>query len=157
VLGYIFKERLKKGQIDNLSNEMMEDNLWEEYADLAMHEEFFNVHQLLYKAFNGKFPLPEAVQFEVKITAMSAIDLTQFEKNREAALIRLLIAGMPKNTILYRLFDEQIDGAEFKEAKDIIWQLSMEKPNEHEVLFNVISSSYWFHDIKFMEDFEEWF
>ena len=43
-------------QIDNLSNEILEEKLWEEYADLSLHEEFFAVHQLLYDAFEGTAP-----------------------------------------------------------------------------------------------------
>ncbi|MCJ7468486.1 MAG: hypothetical protein MUO53_17535, partial [Maribacter sp.] len=62
VLEYLFKERLTPGQIDNLSNEMLDEKMWEEYADLSLHEEFFNAAQLLYEAFNGKFPHPEAVR-----------------------------------------------------------------------------------------------
>ena len=67
VLQYVFSNRLKNGQILNLSNEMLEEKMWEEYADLSMHEEFFNVNQLLYRAFGGQFPNPEAVKFQVSI------------------------------------------------------------------------------------------
>jgi hypothetical protein len=56
VLSYIFEGRLNSGQIHNLSHEMQDEKMWEEYADLFLHEEFFNVGQLLYQAFNGKFP-----------------------------------------------------------------------------------------------------
>ena len=69
VLSYIFKDRLNFKQIQNLSHEMLDEKLWEEYADLSMHEDFFNVGQLLYEAFDGKFPHPEAVRFQVKVRA----------------------------------------------------------------------------------------
>ena len=71
VLTYVFGNRLNKGQIDNLSNEMLEEKLWEEYADLSLHEEFFAIHQLLYDAFEGTFPHAEAVSFQVKIQEMA--------------------------------------------------------------------------------------
>lgn len=154
VLEYIFKDRLKKGQIENLSNEMLEDNMWEEYADLSLHEEFFNVHQLLYQAYNGKFPPPEAVQFSVKITYLDNRHPDSFVGHTEAYLLRLLVNGLPENTILNRLFDQQMEDGEFKEAKDIIWQLTIEKQNENEIMCHIISSEYWLHDIKYMEDFE---
>ena len=81
ILKYIFKSRLNDGQIENLSNEMLEEKMWEEYADLSLHEEFFNVHQVLYNAFNGKFPIPEAVQFKIKVSTVKNSNLEIFETN----------------------------------------------------------------------------
>lgn len=154
VLEYIFKNKLNKGQIENLSNEILEEKMWEEYADMSMHEELFNVSQLLYQAYNGKFPYPEAVLFQVKVTANSKDDFLVFNDFPEASLIRLLMQGMSENTLIYRLFEEQIEGRQFKDAKDIIWQLSIDKINDNELVFNVISSSYWFHDFKYVTTFE---
>ena len=154
VLEYIFKDRLSKGQIDNLSNEILDEKMWEEYADLSMHEAFFNATQLLYQAYNGKFPHPKAVMFQVKVTANSKDDLSVFDDFPEAALIRLLVAGLSENTLIFRLFEEQVDGYEFKDAKDIIWQLTAEKKAENELVFTVISSSYWFHDLKHITSYE---
>lgn len=154
VLEYIFRDKLTKGQIENLSNEMLEEKIWEEYADLSLHEAFFNVGQLLYEAYNGKFPKPDAVNFKVKVTAAQKDGLWVFDNFPEAPLIRLLVAGMPKNTLIFRLFEEQIDGEEFKDAQDIIWQLRSEKKDDLEIVFDVISSTYWFHDFKYVGDFE---
>lgn len=154
ILSYIFKDRLNFKQIQNLSHEMLDEKLWEEYADLSMHEDFFNVGQILYEAFDGKFPHPEAVQFQVKVTAKNETDLEIFEKNTEATLIRLLIKGMPENTLINRLFDDQLKGESFAEAKDIIWQLKKDKNDGVSMTFDVISSEYWFLDFKYVEDFE---
>lgn len=154
VLEYVFKDRLTKGQIDNLSNEMLDEKIWEEYADLAMHEELFNVNQLLYEAYNGKFPQPEAVKFQVKITGIDNGKFSILKKFPEAPLIRLLVSGMPQNTLIFRLFEEQIAGGKFIDAKDIIWQIKIDFVNEKERLVEVISSLYWFHDFKYITEFK---
>lgn len=154
VLEYVFKDRLTVGQINNISNEMLEEKIWEEYADLSTHEDFFNVNQLLYQAYNGKFPRPEAIKFQVRLTAKDTNSFSIFETFPEAPLIRLLVKGMPNNTLIYRLFEEQIEGKEFRDAKDIIWQFKMEYANDKEVLIDIISSAYWFHDFKYAESFE---
>jgi hypothetical protein len=154
VLEYIFKDKLNGGQIANLSNELLDEKLWEEYADLSMHEDFFNVHQLLYDAFEGTFPHAEAVSFSVKLTAKDKKALAVFDHFAEAPLIRLLVAGLPNNNLIYRLFDEQVDGEKFKEAKDIIWQLKAEKGQQNEITFHVVSSTYWFKDFKYAEPYE---
>ncbi len=154
VLSYVFKNKLSKGQIDNLSNEILDEKMWEEYADMSMHEDFFNVTQLLYQAYNGTFPNPEAVMFQVKVTANSKDSFVVFNDLPEAALIRLLVRGLSETTLIYRLFEEQVEGLEFKDAKDIIWQLTIDKNGDKELVFNVISSSYWFHDFKYANTFE---
>ncbi|WP_299215068.1 hypothetical protein [uncultured Dokdonia sp.] len=154
MLDYVFGDRLNEGQKNNLSHEMIEEKIWEEYADLSMHEEFFNVGQFLYQAYNGKFPHPEAVQFQVTITAKNANELAVFEGENEAAILRLLIKGMPVNTLIHRLFKEELEGETFTEAKDIIWQIRKIGSEGNTITFEVISSLYWFHDLKFIESFE---
>ena len=61
---------------------------------------------------------------------------------------------MPENTLIFRLFEEQVVGEKFKDAKDIIWQLKSEKNGDQEITFDIISSTYWFHDFKYIETFE---
>ena len=154
ILGYVFKDRLNEGQIDNLSNEMREEKMWEEYAEIGYHEDFFNTGQILYDAFNGKFPHPEAVEFEVKITSDKLKDLLIDNSISEAALIRLLAQGMPENTLINRLFTEQLNSTTFEEASNIIWQTSTDVQSESTALVKVISSKYFFQDLKYVETFE---
>ncbi|TVZ28376.1 hypothetical protein JM83_3501 [Gillisia sp. Hel_I_86] len=154
VLGYVFHDRLNSGQIDNLSNEIQEEKMWEEYAEIGYHEDFFNTGQILYEAFNGKFPLPEAVEFEVKITSDKLQDLLVDDKISEAALIRLLAHGMPENTLINRLFTEQLSSESFVEAENIIWQMKTEVQSDNSALVTVISSKYFFQDLKYVESFE---
>ncbi len=152
VLTYIFKDVLNNGQINNLANEMLDEKMWEEYADLSLHEQFFNVSQLLYEAFNGKFPHPEAVRCKIKITSAEKEGYSIFEKDAEASLLRILMQGMPENTLINRLFEDQLPEGEFKEAKDIVWQFKKEAADDA-LIFELISSEYWFHDLKYAEPF----
>jgi hypothetical protein len=154
VLTYVFGTILNKGQIDNLSNEMLEEKLWEEYADLSLHEAFFAVHQLLYDAFEGTFPHPEAVSFQVRIQEKGKNGLSIFDSYPEAPLVRLLVGGLPDNNVIHRLFDDKIDGETFPEAKDILWQLNIVENDSGALTAEVISSQYWFKDLKYVDAFE---
>ena len=154
VLKYLFKDNLSSSQIANLSHEMLHEKMWEEYADLSLHEQFFNAGQLLFQAFNGKFPQPEALRFKLELEAAKKEDMSVFKSDFEASIIRLLVAGMPKNTLLNRLFSEQLEGQAFPDAKDIIWQYNRESLGDKSMVIEVISSVYWFHDLKFTVPFE---
>ena len=67
VLTYKLSNDLNEGQIDQLSNEMLLDKVCEEYPEIHLHKHLFSINQLLYKAFNGKFPNAKAssIQFSV--------------------------------------------------------------------------------------------
>lgn len=141
VLKYKMSDKLKVGQIKNLSNEMLEDKVAEEYADPALHFDLFNINQLLYKAFKGIFPNTEAtiisVYFQEKI---------DFEITKEI-LVKSLSAGLKKDNLLTRLYEEQIFGTEpFTDAEKVIWYFR--KMNENEI--EIITSKYWIEE----EDFE---
>lgn len=154
LLDYIFQDRLNEGQKDNLSFEMQEENMWEEYAEIPMHEEFFNIGQLLYQAYNGKFPHPEAAQFQLKISAKKKADLEVFNAETETMIMRVATQGMPPNTLINRLYKEELQQENFEQAQHILWQLKEITKDESSITFEVISSMYWFHDLKFVQGFE---
>ena len=153
VLKYLFSGRLNSGQIDNISVEMLHEKMWEEYPELSLHEDFFNATSLLHDAFQGSFPTPEAVSFQVKVTAKDESDLDVFSENVETPLIRLLAQGLPDTSLINRLFDEKLSDGLFEEAADIIWQVTKSQ-NGAEISFDVISSLYWFHDMEQVGAFE---
>ncbi len=153
ILAYLFKDKLNKGQIENLSHEILNEHPWEEYADLSLHETFFNACQILYKAYNGKFPHPTAIRFEVTFSVKSKTMLSVFDTNIKSQVIRILTQGMPTNTLLKRLFNDELKENYFPEAEHIIWQLQKVKQNETSITFDILSSKRWFEDFKYVEDF----
>ncbi len=56
VLTYKLNSILKEGQIKNLSHEMLEDKVAEEYSDISLHYPLFNINQLLYEAIQWQVP-----------------------------------------------------------------------------------------------------
>lgn len=154
VVGYLLADELNAGQIENLAHQMLSEKLWEENPKLELHQGFYKATQLLYEAYNGKFPRAEAVQFQVQFTAQNPEDLALFDTHPQAPLLRLLTQGMPDNTLLKRLFHEQLDGSSFPEAAAIIWQLHPIKRDEKTAVFEVVSSAYWLDDFKYADSYE---
>jgi hypothetical protein len=154
VLDYVINERLTDGQIENLSHEIMTEKLWEEYPELSLHPDLYRATQLLYQAYNGKFPRTEAVQFQLKITAGNAEELSLFDENAEAPIVRLLAAGMSDHSLIHRLYADQVGGTSFEDAKNILWQLKELSKDETSVTYDIVSSSYWLDEIKYADTFE---
>jgi hypothetical protein len=153
VLEYLAGAELSHGQIENLAHQLITEKLWEENPRLSLHQIFFNATQLLHDAFNGTFPRTEAVHFQIRITAMNAEDLKIFEENPEAPLLRLIARGMSERSLVNRLFGDQIDGPRFEEARDMIWQLHTKEITHTSVIFDIVSSAYWFDDIKYADTY----
>ena len=118
ILEYKLSEALTEGQIDNLSHEMTREKVSENYSDINLHKTLFTVNQLLYKAYNGKFPATKATVVDFEITGEDESGLSK------EIILMALRTGLSDGNLLNRLFKEQLDGdATFPEAEGIIWDL----------------------------------
>ena len=121
LLEFKLGEHLTEGQIDQISNDMQLDTVCEEYPEMELQAPLFHINQLLFKAYNGKFPSSSATIIDCTITS---------EKNNETTIsktmvLRLFNKGLSDRNIVKRLFEKQLnDNEEFPEAENIIWDLS---------------------------------
>lgn len=148
LLNYKLSDQLSKGQIDQLSHEMMEDKVSEEYPEISLHATLFHINQLLYKAYNGKFPNVKAsiIEFEMRPLNGKEVPVTP------EMVLKVFKYGFSDSSVVGRLFEDQLNGAvDFPEAESIIWELkSLEKAK-----FRLISSEYWLNREDFsMLEFE---
>lgn len=131
LLKYKLGEELNEGQIHSLSYEMQNDKVAEQYPEPALHFVLFNINQLLYKAYNGKFPNTEATIIDLEITPITDIDV---EIDKEI-LLKALGAGLKENNLIKRLFNDQISGEElFTDAAKSIWKIDKIKDNNYLVM-----------------------
>ncbi|WP_020571814.1 hypothetical protein [Neolewinella persica] len=143
LLNYIFPEgTLTKGQLENCAQEMDTESLWEEYPEPDKHRQFFRAASLLYDAFNGGFPKPEACRLELRITSVKTAGRTFLNDPEAAFLLRLLAAGMDGHALLHRLFEKELTGSSFPSAPFIIWETSVVIDGDDH-LITVTSSDYW--------------
>jgi len=150
VLQLDLADSLSKGQIDNLSHQMVEERMWEEYSDLSLHERLFNVGSFLYKMVPRVFPKPNAVKITLKIAAMNdhAKDILEHPLN-EAFLVRLVADGMGERGLLHRMYDDQLASHHFDDATKIIWLVEPQDEGGDSVRqVGLISSGCWFDPLK---------
>lgn len=131
VLDYKLAEHLSEGQIDQISNDMLNDKVCEEYPEMELQAALFHINQLLFKAYNGKFPSSSATIINCSITPAEKDNEIVLTK---AMLLRLFNDGLSDRNIVKRLFEEQLEGnANFPEAENIIWDLQNPKKNEYKI------------------------
>ncbi len=131
VLDYKLSDHLNEGQIDNISLEMIEEKMAEKYTEIDLHKPLFEVNQLLYKAYNGKFPhiLVNVIDLELK-----SKNNEDFEIDKELVL-KALVHGLSDNNLLLRLFGDQLAGkVPFPEAEGIIWELKDKEAGRYEII-----------------------
>ncbi|RDC62507.1 hypothetical protein [Adhaeribacter pallidiroseus] len=137
VLEYKLADKLNDGQIQQISNDMLLDKISEEYPDISLHATLFPVNQLLFKAFNGKFPNTKATLIQFSIEPENAENILEFTKED---VLHLFQNGLSERTLIKRLFGEQIAGSNnFPEAASILWELQP-VGNNH---YTFITSDYW--------------
>ncbi|WP_062127472.1 hypothetical protein [Geofilum rubicundum] len=131
VLDYKLSDHLNEGQIDNISLEMLEEKMAEKYTEIDLHKPLFEVNQLLYKAYNGKFPHIQVNVIDLEIKSKNGED---FEIDKELVL-KALVHGLSDNNLLLRLFGDQLEGkVPFPEAEGIIWELKGKEADRYEMV-----------------------
>ncbi|SKB49599.1 hypothetical protein SAMN05660776_1403 [Salegentibacter holothuriorum] len=132
VLEYKLGEQLSDGQIEQISNDMLIDTVCEEYPEMELQAPLFHVNQLLFKAFNGKFPSSSATIIHCSITPANENADSSLSKK---SVLRLLNDGLSDRNILKRLFEEQMNNNdEFPEAENIIWNLETSENNQFKII-----------------------
>ncbi len=140
ILDYKLSDHLNENQIDQLSHEMLLDKISEEYPDISLHHELFNINQLLYKAFNGTFPNAKATIIEFEISPNT--DVTK------EVVLKAFDKTLAKSNVIKRLFSDQLAGKEeFTEADSIIWELT----STGETSYILTTSEYWMSRDEFSE------
>ncbi|KAA5538959.1 hypothetical protein [Adhaeribacter rhizoryzae] len=137
ILEYKLADKLNEGQLSQISNDMLLDKISEEYPDISLHAPLFHINQLLYKAFNGKFPNAKATQINLSINSLDQAEEPDFTKEN---ILHLLDKGLTDSNLIKRLFSEQMAGSKpFPEAESILWELEAAGNSDYKIL----TSDYW--------------
>ena len=137
LLTYKLGDRMTEGQIEQVSHEMQDDKVAEDYADPALHYDLFNVNQFLYRAFNGTFPNTEASVMDVQVLPKGA---DHPGVNKEL-LVKVLAQGLRDSNLINRLYGEQVSGeVPFTDAGKVIWTFA---PTGEADTYRVRTSKYW--------------
>lgn len=140
LLDYKLSEALKDGQIDQMSHDMLLDKISEEYSDISLHHELYNINQLLHHAYNGKFPSAKATIVEFEISPDKEID--------KEVILKVLDTTLTKNSVIKRLYSNHLAGKEaFDEAEDIVWKLDTNGNGS----YTLTTSEYWISRDEFTE------
>lgn len=140
VLDYKLSEELGEGQIDQISHDMLIDKVSEEYSDISLHHQLFNINQLLYQAYNGTF-------FNTKATTVE-FQITPNEDVTKENVLKALDKTLAKNSIIKRLYADHLAGKQsFDDAENIIWDLEPKGDNS----YVMTTSEYWMSRDEFTE------
>lgn len=136
ILDYKLSSKLRPGQIDQMSHEMLEDCLPEEHADISLHYCLFNINELLNRAFNNQFPEAKAtrIRFQLKL------DGTPASTPSKEALLKAFALCFTDGQIIPRLYEEQLAGElAFPEAASILWDVR----SLGDQTYSTLTSRYW--------------
>ena len=136
VLEYKLGDELSAGQIEQISNNMLIDKVCEEYPEIHMQGRLFHVNQLLFKAYNGKFPNAKASVVHFSMTPTNG----EVQKLTAENILKLLNNGLSDRNLIKRLFENQMSqNIPFPEAESIIWELT----TEDDINYNLVTSENW--------------
>lgn len=144
LLDYRLSDKLNEGQIDQMSHDMLLDKISEEYPQIGLHHQLFNINQLLNKSYNGKFPSAKATMVEFEISSED----TNAEEITKDVVLKALQHTLNDSNLIKRLFPDQLEGkVNFEEADSIIWVLKKIEGGQYQL----ITSEYWIARDEFLE------
>ena len=109
-----------------------------------MQGTLFNVNQLLFKAYNGKFPNAKASVVHFSMTPTDG----EIQKLTAENILKLLNNGLSDRNLIKRLFQDQISqNIPFPEAESIIWELT----TQDNVSYNLVTSENWINKEDIMD------
>ncbi|PXY43977.1 hypothetical protein [Flavobacterium hydrophilum] len=136
VLKYKLGDQLGDGQIEQIANNMLIDKVCEEYPVIGMQGTLFHVNQLLFKAYNGKFPNAKASVVHFSITPTDG----EVQKLTAENVLKLLNNGLSDRNLIKRLFENQMSqNISFPEAEGIVWELT----TADDINYNLVTSENW--------------
>jgi hypothetical protein len=139
VLSYKLSERLNEGQIAQISNDMLIDKVCEEYPEIDLHYDLFNINQLLFKAYNGKFPNAKAIVVDFTMLSKDGHE----EEITKEIVLKSFNNGLSDRNLIKRLFTEKMStDSEFMEAGAVLWELNKKDSTN----FTLVTSEYWMKD-----------
>lgn len=139
VLTYKLSENLNEGQIAQISNDMLLDKVCEEYPEIDLHYDLFSINQLLFKAYNGKFPNAKATVVDFSITSLDGFD----DEITKEIVLKTFNNGISDRNVIKRLFLDQMTTDElFEQAEDILWELNKKDATN----YTFITSEYWLNN-----------
>ncbi len=140
VLAYKFSEELNEGQIQQIAHNMLIDKVCEEYPEIHMQGRLFHTNQLLFKAYNGKFPNAKAsvVHFSMQPQQNEVTKVLTKEN-----VLKLVNNGLSDRNLIKRLFDDQMtQNIPFPEAEGIIWELN----TTDNLNYTLVTSENWINN-----------
>jgi len=136
VLTYKLSESLNEGQIAQISNDMLLDKVCEEYPEIDLHYYLFSINQLLFKAYNGKFPNAKATVVDFSINSLDGFD----DEITKEIVLKSFNNGISDRNVIKRLFSDQMTTDEsFEQAEEILWELNKKDATN----FTFVTSEYW--------------
>ena len=139
VLDYKLGEELNEGQIEQISHNMLIDKVCEEYPEIHMQGRLFHINQLLFKAYNGKFPNAKASIVHFSMTPVDGEPKGLTPEN----VLKLLNKSLSDRNLIKRLFDDQMtQNIPFPNANGIVWQLNT---TDH-VNYSLVTSENWINN-----------
>ena len=147
LLNYRLGEELNEGQIDQISHDMQNDKIFEEYPEIGLHRHLFDANQLLRRAYNGKFPNGEAVLVQATVSFPDAS--TAPTELTAGLVLRALGPALSDRSLIKRLYAGELTAdTPFEAAENIAWELTA-TPTDTPATFAVrlVSSEYWLHDL----------
>lgn len=158
VLAVAFEDSVSEGARSDVVRDLIEGvRIWEHHPDLRHHRRLYEATSLLHGARPGVVMRPDLLRVQLGAVALDqGAEAMLVGDMSVQAVARLLGRGVPDG-ILYRLFDDAVDGDRFEDAPHVIWDvvLSEREPTgpAPSIMLTVTGSRHWLAALERVDGF----
>ena len=148
LLNYKLKDHLTKDQIQNLSYDMMKVNISEEYPDIFIQHELFNINQLLHKVYKDRFLKNKAIELILTLK-LDQISYMRDEDWINNIILKALSPELGDHLEKLRMNEDEINSRDrISLASGIFWKTEICKAMDGCFDIRLFSSRYWLGNVQ---------
>jgi hypothetical protein len=157
VLEAVFGNQMRPGVRQNLVDDLQLDEPWSDFADVLQQRGIFTAVVLLHQAFPNRYGTPDAQIVRVSVQTKTPTGLAAMQTAHQAWLLRLLACGLDGNSIVHRIYADDLKEGPFKSAAGLVWDYtvtSSQQPDTMSCTFDVTASTQLFRSLAVGQSFK---
>lgn len=146
LLEVMLDDEMTAGMRDTVARDMLESEPWVEHSHMNWHRAIYEAAWLANAAHGVTFSKPSGVKLTFNIEAVDDDAKTLLAEPLTPELAMRLAAPCSPSALIWRLFEDELGGESFAEAKSIAWFSTWTTHDDHTATLTIEGSTHWWDE-----------
>ncbi|MFT6145768.1 MAG: hypothetical protein ACJAZO_003407 [Myxococcota bacterium] len=143
LLQVILDDEMTAGMRDTVARDMLDGMPWIEHSHMNWHRAIYEAAWLAHAAHGSCFTKPRAAKLTFVVEALDDDAAEALNAPLTAALAMRLAAPCMPDALMWRLFEDEINGDAFPEANNLAWFQQWSESDGRTATLTIEGSEHW--------------